>query len=168
MKRIAQAVLLAAVILVTMGAADPAARTWTARLTGGEQNPPVQTRATGSASVWLVAFGDSTVHYKIRTSLMTGVTMAHLHSGAKGQNGPIVVTLETPKKTGNAMISQGKFHASDLAGPLQGMDLRAFVASCDSGNVYVNVHTEAHTDGEIRGQLHHAANAARAAKKKPS
>lgn len=168
MKRIEQAVLLAVVILATMGAADPAARTWTTRLTGREQNPAVTTKASGTASVWLVAYGDSSVHYRIRTSPMNDVTMAHLHSGAKGQNGPVIVTLETPKKTGNAMVSEGKFHASDLSGPLAGMDLQAFVASCDSGNVYVNVHTQAHGDGEIRGQLRKAASATRAAKKKTS
>ena len=166
MKRIEQALLLTVVILATMGAADPASRTWTARLTGGEQNPAVTTKASGTSSVWLVAFGDSSVHYRIRTSLMTDVTMAHLHSGAKGQNGPVIVTLETPKKTGKAMVSEGKFHASDLSGPMAGMDLKAFIASCDSGNVYVNVHTQAHGDGEIRGQLHHAASATRTAKKK--
>ncbi len=35
MKRIEQAVLLAVVILATMGAADPAARTWTTRRVAG-------------------------------------------------------------------------------------------------------------------------------------
>lgn len=154
MKRLLQPVLVAAMFVVSVAATDPASRSWNARLTGHAQHPPVTSKATGTARVWLVAFGDSSVHYRVQTSPMTDVTMAHLHSGSATGNGPIIVTLETPKTKGKMMVSEGTFHASDLSGPLAGKGLSDFVASCDSGNVYVNVHTQAHTDGEIRGQLH--------------
>lgn len=41
----------------------------------------------------------------------------------------------------------------DLSGPLKGKPLRAFVQMIDAGDAYVNVHTEKHPDGEIRGQI---------------
>jgi hypothetical protein len=45
------------------------------------------------------------------------------------------------------------FSAADLIGPMAGQELLALVNELAAGNVYVNVHTEAYPDGEIRGQL---------------
>ena len=64
------------------------------------------------------------------------------------------------------MVSEGTVHASDLSGPMAGKTLADFAASCDSGNVYVNVHTQAHPDGEVRGQLHKGGGGGAMAKKK--
>ena len=155
MTRFLQSAAVAALFLIAAtGATTGHSRSWNARLSGSQESPPIKSKASGTAMVSLVAFGDSSVHYRITTTVLNDVTMAHFHAGAKGENGPIVVTLQTPAKQGNIMVSKGVIHASDLSGPMAGKRLDEFAASVDSGNVYVNVHTQAHPDGEVRGQLH--------------
>jgi hypothetical protein len=59
-------------------------------LSGSEEVPPVQTEATGVAEI--TPRVDS-IAYSINATNIEGVTASHIHLGAKGENGPIVVTL---------------------------------------------------------------------------
>src|SRR5437870_13424949 len=59
-------------------------------LTGAEQNPPVSTQAKGSGSFRVAE--DGTLTGSVTTEGVQG-TMAHIHRGAKGQNGPVVIPL---------------------------------------------------------------------------
>jgi hypothetical protein len=68
------------------------------------------------------------------------VIAAHIHRGAAGTNGPIVVPFVAPT-TG---MSQGCVSVADA--------LLNEIRS-DPGGFYVNVLTTAHPGGEIRGQL---------------
>ena len=43
----------------------------------------------------------------------------------------------------------------DLVGPLGGQTLGTLVNEIISGNIYINVHTVQHSNGEIRGQLNY-------------
>jgi hypothetical protein len=84
--------------------------------------------------------------------------MAHIHMGKAGENGdPVVDLLNTPtskdKDTAYGMIFRGNITDSSLKGALQGKTLDDLAAAMDSGDTYVNVHTAANPDGEIRGQL---------------
>lgn len=81
-----------------------------------------------------------------------------MHIGAKGTNGPVVaflfgpitnpVSIECATLTG--MITQ-----EDLVGPLAGQTLGTLINEIISGNIYINVHTVQHPNGEIRGQLNY-------------
>lgn len=62
-------------------------------------------------------------------------TAAHIHSGAAGTNGPVVVDF-------SAMLSGGPVFDPDLANVL-----------ANPAGFYVNVHTPDHTGGAIRGQI---------------
>jgi hypothetical protein len=68
-------------------------------------------------------------------------TVLHIHRGAAGSVGPPVVTLATPDAAGH---SQGC--AAVDPGLAREIGLRPY-------DFYVNVHTEAHPTGAIRGQL---------------
>ena len=109
-----------------------------ARLTGAEEVPPTPSTATGSGTV--------IVHPETRVITgaitVTGIApnMAHIHIGAPGTNGPVIVTLV--QQPGNVWAVPGDTR-------LTAEQLRAF----KQGNLYFNAHTPAFPNGEIRGQI---------------
>ena len=125
---------LAAVCL--LGSASAA---WSAELalTGGNEVPPVNTTAAGKGSISVA--DDGTVSGSVKTTGVTG-TMAHIHVGAAGKNGPVIMPL-TQGADGEWTVPAGtKLSAEHLK-------------SYKSGELYVNVHSEANKGGEIRAQL---------------
>ena len=105
-------------------------------LTGAEEVPPVQTSAKGTGSI--VIGDDNSVSGSVKTSGVKG-TMAHIHQGAKGENGPPIITL----------TKSGDEWAVPPGAKLTDEQLK----SLKDGNLYVNVHSDAHKGGEIRAQL---------------
>jgi len=106
-------------------------------LSGSQEVPPVNTQASGVSTIQVI--GDKTVIGNVQTTGMTG-TVAHIHMGASGQNGPVIIPLvksgdNTWAVPGNTVLSSAQFDA-----------FRA-------GNLYVNVHSAAYPAGEIRAQL---------------
>src|SRR5262249_11087111 len=97
-------------------------------------------RAKGTFTATVTKSGTSGVMAWRRTfSRLTGRAIAaHIHTGARGKPGPIVVPLCAPCKTG------AKGTATVDASVLSALE---------SGRAYVNVHTRKNPAGEIRGQL---------------
>jgi cell division septation protein DedD len=146
------------------------------RLTGANAVPPVDTKASGKGCFLLVegstesvrsgrdAFaiatvdaesGDPRLDFALNVKKITGVMQAHLHLGPAGVNGPIVAYLfdaPTPTGTVNGLLARGTIRLADLVGPLAG-NWSGFVNAFLAGGLYVNVHTVAHPEGEIRGQI---------------
>lgn len=106
-------------------------------LSGAQEVPPVNTTARGSVVVKIN--DDGSVNGSVYTSAVMG-TAAHIHSGAAGMNGPVVLPL-TKGADGTWSVPDG----AKLTPAQLGM--------FKSGELYVNVHSAAHPDGEIRGQL---------------
>ena len=123
--------------LVILALAAPAAaqNQFRATLDGSQETPPVTTDAGG----WGTAFlnPDGSVTYEVRTWGLTA-TDAHIHLGAPGVPGGIIVPL-----------SGGPTAWSGTSAPLSASDEAAFRA----GNTYFNVHTTANPGGEVRGQI---------------
>ncbi|MDB3935271.1 CHRD domain-containing protein [Granulosicoccus sp.] len=69
-------------------------------------------------------------------------TMAHIHQGAVGEAGDILIALE-PNSEGSTVWIVPEGAALDEAG----------IAAFEEGNLYVNVHTDANPTGELRAQL---------------
>ncbi len=116
----------------------------------GEVPTPKPTNASGTAQVLLYP---SRIDFQLSAVNITGITMAHIHSGAPGVAGPVIVTLFLPgSPTGNVsgVFAVGSLDASNLP---SGVTLESLKALILSGNAYVNVHTIANPSGEIRGQL---------------
>jgi hypothetical protein len=116
---------------------------FTAQLSGKDEVPPVDTTATGTAQFQLNPDGKE-LTYDLATKDLKGFMMAHIHQGKAGENGPPVAPLS---------MGKGKITASDLQGPLSGKQLKDLVDLMSNGGAYVNVHTQQHQDGEIRGQV---------------
>jgi hypothetical protein len=106
-------------------------------LSGSEEVPPVATSASGSGTITIAA--DKSVSGSVTTTGLGGVA-AHIHTGARGKNGPISVPMV---KTGDNVWSL------PAGAKLTDAQYEAFKA----GDLYVNVHTPANKGGEIRGQL---------------
>lgn len=130
-----------------------------AHLSGREEVPPVKTKAQGEATFKLSKDGNS-IHYKITVANIDSVNMAHIHKGASGKEGPIVVWLypsAPPAKLipgkSNGVLAEGTITGSNLTGPLAGKTIKDLINVMKSGNAYVNVHTIQHPAGEIRGQI---------------
>lgn len=125
------------------------------QLAGSEEVPPVDTKAAGSAEFKAPHF--DSIYYSVNVSNIDKVTAAHIHSGKTGENGPIVVTLfktESPSsEIMNGILTSGNITNADLEGPMAGKTLIDLNKAMELGETYVNVHTEEHPNGEIRGQI---------------
>lgn len=144
-------------------------QTFTATMTGSEEVPPKNTQATGSAKFVSSSDGNS-MTYRIRVAHINGVTMAHIHSGGIGKNGPIVVALfksATPTGPMNGPLSQGTITSANLEGPLKGKTISDLVKLINDGKAYANVHTQQNPKGEIRGQISTSAAASASASTSP-
>ena len=144
-------------------------QTFTATMTGSEEVPPKNTQATGSTKFVSSSDGNS-MTYRIRVAHINGVTMAHIHSGSIGKNGPIVVTLfksATPTGPMNGPLSQGTITSANLEGPLKGKTISDLVKLINDGKAYANVHTQQNPKGEIRGQISTSASASASASTSP-
>jgi hypothetical protein len=106
------------------------------KLSGAEEVPPVTVSGSGSGTIRVNS--DGTVSGSVTTTGVEG-TMAHIHQGAKGTNGPVIIPLT---KAGDTYTVPGGAKLNDT-------QLQAFKA----GNLYVNVHTAKNKGGEVRGQL---------------
>lgn len=115
-------------------------------LSGDQQVPPVTTDATGSASVTLI--GDAMTVSGDFSGLSSPVveiadTPAHIHMAPLGENGDVIFPLNV--STAEDGMS-GIFSLSTTLTPEQ---IDAFSA----GELYINIHTEMHQGGELRGQI---------------
>ncbi len=125
-----------------------------ARLSGVGEVPSVQTVAIGRAHFKLDDSGNE-LEFSLNMDFIVGVTQAHIHIGLPNENGPVVAFLfgpDDPMGVVQGRLSRETISAGDLIGPLEG-DFEGFVQALRSGELYVNVHTEANPRGETRGQI---------------
>ena len=146
-------IILASVLSVSLAfAAD---KSFKANLMGEDSVPPVKSKAKGDSEFKLSKEGKE-LSYKLKVKNILNASAAHIHKGKKGETGPVIVNLFAgPKKEGQfkGNLANGTIMAKDLMGELQGKPLDALMQLIASGDAYVNVHTDAYPDGEIRGQI---------------
>jgi hypothetical protein len=120
---------------------------------------------------------NKTLDYHISVIEIQNITRINIHQGKSGENGDIIVNIYEPKENiflhqnwtklsqiesrwvtigGNRQtffIASGTINNSDLKGPLSGKNVSDLINLMKDGNTYVNVHSNSHPDGEIRGQI---------------
>jgi len=106
------------------------------KLSGAEEVPPVTVPGSGNGTIRVNS--DGTVEGSVTTTGVEG-TMAHVHQGAKGTNGPVIIPL----------TKSGDTYTVPAGAKLNDAQMQAFKA----GNLYVNVHTAKNKGGEVRAQL---------------
>ena len=103
---------------------------------------PEGTNTTGSGTVHLRLTPEQQLCFVIHVSgIELPATAAHIHRGAAGVTGPIVVQLMPPNASGD---SSGCTHAP--------RDLISAILQ-HPADYYVNVHNVRYPDGAVRGQL---------------
>jgi hypothetical protein len=109
-------------------------------LSGTQEVPPVDTPASGIAELEI----------DLDTGAVSGIlvvedmepTAAHIHDGFAGSNGPILVHLEQDAADPNrfSFAANAALTSAQLDRLLE-------------GGLYLNVHSQAHPPGEVRGQI---------------
>jgi hypothetical protein len=127
---------------------------------GGEEVPPVDTRARGQATFQVSRDGGS-ISYRLIVANIENVTQAHIHVGPAGENGPVVAWLYPAAPPAqliegrfSGVLAEGTITEASLVGRLAGEPLSTLVQLMRDEGVYVNVHTSQYPPGEIRGQIH--------------
>jgi len=128
---------LTLVSVLALASAGAFAKDVKINLTGAEETPPVTTSASGHGTIHIAK--DKSVSGSVKTTGVEGIA-AHIHVGAKGEAGPPIITL-TKGADGTWTVPAGSKLTDE-----QWADFK-------SGKLYVNVHSDQHKPGEIRGQL---------------
>jgi hypothetical protein len=141
-----------------------------AKLIGWQEVPAIVSDGTATFRA-RIADDDSSFDWELTYSGLTNVLQAHIHVGQKSVSGGIVVWLCTninntqPPGTTSAACPtsagtvSGTATAANVAAlAAQGVAVGEFAKVLEAirqGDAYANVHTAAHTGGEIRGQISH-------------
>lgn len=96
----------------------------------------------GRGDAYVFSTGGGVVCYVIDVDKIDAATAAHIHAGAAGQNGPVVVALSPPTDG----TSAGCIDTGDA-------DLAADITLRAPSDYYVNVHNDVYPGGAVRAQL---------------
>jgi CHRD domain len=136
---------------------DP--RQFNATLNGRDEVPSVDTTAGAVADFTLNS--DGTLAFRMRaTGHIENATQAHIHLGARTQNGPVVAFLLPFNAAGTDfeagdLIAEGTLDDDDVI-TRPGFDgtVATLVSRIRQNRTYVNLHTVAFPGGEIRDHHH--------------
>ena len=106
-------------------------------LTGDQEVVRVSTSASGNGTI--TVGDDKSVSGSVTTTGIAGMS-AHIHEAGPGENGPVAVPLIKTADNVWSVPPGAKLNEAQFK-------------SYKAGHLYVNVHSDAHKDGEIRGQL---------------
>lgn len=123
----------------TIGSFVKSGRGFTAQLSGAEEPGGGDLSGTGRAYLEFNP-GRGTLYYYLEVQNIESATAAHIHIGAAGIAGPVVVELEAPADG----ISYGTVS-------LDRETIKAIKRNPE--NYYVNVHNALYPAGAVRGQI---------------
>ena len=154
---------LATVLLAGDGVRALDEQKFEADLVGDQEVPPVATATTGKVEI---EFNDDETKAEFELEVRKGVrvTQSHIHCGARGVNGPVVVFLAGFHDRGwdvdgswieNTTVTDANVIPRPVSAqcPFAINNLRDVARAAREGVAYVNVHTVAFPGGEVRGQL---------------
>jgi hypothetical protein len=118
--------------------------------------PTVDPRSAPSGSATFTVTGSSMTYKVMVTGLSSPYTAAHIHTGAPGVAGPVLVPLNLTAGGQGEASGEGTIDASAIKGKKadgSAMSMDDLAAAMSSGGTYVNVHTQNNKPGECRGQI---------------
>jgi len=130
---------LAALVLAAVSLAAPRGMGWSAKLDAAQEVPKQVVKAPAAKGLFTASLKGKKLTWKLTFAKLSGpATAAHIHLGAMGKAGNVLVSLCTPCKSGA--------HGTATLTP-------AVTKAFGKHLLYVNVHTAKNPAGEIRGQL---------------
>jgi CHRD domain/PEP-CTERM motif len=134
------AVVLTVAMLAVPAKADPI--TFTAKLTGAQENPGTNSTATGVGTI--VLNGNQATITLTFSGITSGAGAAHIHQPTGfGLNGPVIIPFDglfTVGATSGSITTTVTLTASQIA-------------ALNAGLLYFNVHSTTFPGGEIRGNI---------------
>ncbi len=149
--------------LVAVGLAVGAInQNWSTHANGSGEVPANDSQGQAQAIFQLSEDGTS-MDFKLNVTNIVGVTQSHIHCGAPGVNGPVVVFLYGFNAAGvdpHGTLNEGTItNANVIPRPDSPVcpggvaNLADVIEKMNNGGAYVNVHTLALPPGEIRGDI---------------
>jgi hypothetical protein len=134
--------VVSALALAALSGAAVKTTTWTAALSSGQEVPKQVVKDANAHGLFKATLSGTTLKWKLTYGALTGpATAAHIHMGAKGKSGNVLV----PLCGGSPACKSG------LTGSIT--VTTALKTAFKNHLLYVNVHTAKNPNGEIRGQL---------------
>lgn len=121
---------------------------WSSNMDGSQETPPNDSPGLGFASgTYNTATRELIVESMIALDLTANITASHIHRGATGVPGPIIVDFAG----GGFWSGDPSFYEYIQTGQLfvPPADVNNFLA----GDTYINIHTQTFPGGELRGQV---------------
>ena len=147
------AVALGSLLITTATRSYAQNEKYRAKLDGNNEVPAVNSTAEG------------VINFKTRNDMLTwkmnvtgtnDATGLNIHKGKAGEKGEIVVDLmKVSKHSDNpkGMTMRGNVTDSSLTGSMAGQTIADLKTAMANGDTYVNLKTQDHPDGQMRGQI---------------
>jgi hypothetical protein len=128
-----------ALVLAATALAAPRGTAWSAKLDASQEVPKQTVSTPAATGAFHATVSGTTLKWTLTFSKLSGAaSAAHIHLGAMGKAGNVVVALCGPCKSGAS-------GSTKLTSALK--------ADFTKHLLYVNVHTAKNAGGEIRGQI---------------
>ena len=146
---------LASLVLVATATTQSYAQNekYRAKLDGNNEVPAVNTTAEGVINF---KTKNDMLTWKMNVTGANDATGVNIHKGKAGEKGEIVVDLmKVSKHSDNpkGMTMRGNVTESSLKGSMAGKTIADLKTAIANGDVYVNLKTQDHPDGLMRGQI---------------
>jgi hypothetical protein len=124
-----------------------------AKLDGNNEVPPVNSTAEGVINF---KTKNDMLTWKMNVTGTNDATGVNIHKGKAGENGDVVVDLLKVSKhsdTPKGMTMRGNVTDSSLTGSMAGQTIADLKTAMANGDTYINLKTQDHPDGLLRGQI---------------
>jgi len=117
----------------------------TVSMDAAQEVPPLATAGIGTGSLTFNPVSNVLSGTVVFSGLSTPSTAGHIHTGALGVNGPVVIPIDASGGVG--------VQAGTMIVPPTNLATAGLLAAFLGNGLYINIHTGTNPGGEIRGQI---------------
>jgi hypothetical protein len=147
------AVAMTSLVITTANSSYAQNEKYRAKLDGNNEVPPVNSTAEGVINF---KTKNDMLTWKMNVTGTNDATGVNIHKGKAGENGEIIVDLMKVSKhsdTPKGMTMRGNVTDSSLTGSMAGQTISDLKTAMANGDTYINLKTQDHPDGLLRGQI---------------